>query len=269
MISTPKCPPLFAPLALLALCALALFFSCKKNRVEALTAPARPAATPRPAEQLLGRLRERQTADSWDRLYARADVFADGVSASAQIVWVRDSAIWIQVKKLGVEAARILVTPDSLWAINRIDRVYTAQSMIRIADEYRLPGGFDLIQNLLLGRAAIADTSGEWRSDIRDEMHRVFRREDGRLTEYYLEEGPLTLRRAAFSDLSRAAQASVMFGAYLRKSKAVGLFPYSRTLYAYSGQTGELRMDMQFTELAPGAYRPIRFEIPAHYERME
>lgn len=269
MIPTPKSSSLPAPLALLALCALALFFSCKKNRAEALTAPARPAATLRSPEQLLSRLRERQAADFWERLYARADVFADGVGASAQIVWVRDSAIWIQVKKLGIEAARVLITPDSLWAINRVDRVYTAQSLTRIADEYRLPGGFELIQDLLLGRATIADPSEAWLSDIRDEMHRVFCRKDGQLIEYYLEEGPLTLRRSAFSDLSRAAQASVMFGAYLRKSKAVGLFPYSRTLYAYSAQTGELRMDMQFTELTPGAYKPIRFEIPAHYERME
>mgnify|MGYP005846072291 CR=1 FL=1 len=261
--------PTLLPLLVLALCALALFFSCKKNRNEARIAPARPAVTPRPPAELLARLREPRPADLLGRLYARADVFADGASATAQIVWVRDSAIWVQVKKLGVEAARVLITPDSLWAINRMDRVYTAQSMARIADEYRLPGGFELIQDLLLGRAPPADSPDEWRSDIRDELHRVFRKKEGQLTEYFLEEGPLALRRAAFSDLSRTAQAAVMFGAYMQKSRAIGLFPYSRALYAYSPQTGELRMEMQFTELAPGAYKPMRFEIPAHYERME
>ena len=53
------------------------------------------------------------------RLDGLVGVEQDGstVSATANLIWLRDSVVWINVKKFGIEGARALLTPDASMSL--------------------------------------------------------------------------------------------------------------------------------------------------------
>lgn len=64
----------------------------------------------------------------------------------------RDSAIWISVNAvLGIEAARLLITPDSIRLINKLDKEYRLRSIHYLEELTGIPLNFFDLQSLLLG----------------------------------------------------------------------------------------------------------------------
>lgn len=111
---------------------------------------------------LWNQLREPRLA--YETFAGKAHVNYDGVGNSqsfdVNIRLEKDRRIWVSVTALlGLEAARILITPDSLQAIDRLHRdVYS----MRLSDAGQLlpfPADFQLLQSLILGEALPAGTS--------------------------------------------------------------------------------------------------------------
>lgn len=64
----------------------------------------------------------------------------------------RDSMIWISVTPgLGLEAARILITQDSLFFMNRINKEYVCSDFSYISQRFKVDVDFNMLQSLLLG----------------------------------------------------------------------------------------------------------------------
>src|SRR5690606_1391550 len=118
--------------------------------------PALPATEVRSAGFLVEKLKNRDVSGI-KTLTARAEIFAEGegrsVAANANIIWIRDSVLWVNVKKLGVEAARALVTKDSIYLINRLDKTYSIKGLESLQKQYSLPAGFALLQDAVLASA--------------------------------------------------------------------------------------------------------------------
>lgn len=72
-------------------------------------------------------------------------------SASYRIHMLQDSLIWIKVSKLGFEGARVLIRPDSIFVLNRINKEVYAEDY-SIAEKYTgLKADFGVLQDLLVG----------------------------------------------------------------------------------------------------------------------
>lgn len=64
----------------------------------------------------------------------------------------RDSMIWISVSPgLGLEAARILITQDSLYFMNRINKEYFTSDFSYITNRFKVDIDYNMLQSLLLG----------------------------------------------------------------------------------------------------------------------
>lgn len=75
----------------------------------------------------------------------------NNLSASYRINIVQDSLIMIRVIKL-IEAARILITTDSVYIQNRISNQYIVCDFSIAEETLGLPADFGLIQDMLLGQ---------------------------------------------------------------------------------------------------------------------
>ena len=73
---------------------------------------------------------------------AQAKVFMEGngqsIGVNANIIWIRDSLMWMNVKKFGLEAARVLVTKDSVFVLNRLEKTYAARGLESLQRQYIL-----------------------------------------------------------------------------------------------------------------------------------
>ncbi|MDO8366977.1 MAG: DUF4292 domain-containing protein [Saprospiraceae bacterium] len=202
---------------------------------------------------------------------AQAKVFIEGngqsIGATANIIWIRDSIMWLNIKKFGLEAARALVTRDSVFVLNRLEKTYSAQGLESLQRQYSLPAGFDLVQSLLLASPwFFPDIILE--SDIKDGLHRLTGSNGRFSTDYRMEEQAYWLRQEIFLQPRDARTMSVLFENY-KKTELAGWFPYLRTVEAFSPESGNLRLSIELNDVEFNIPKSFRFEIPKHYKLEE
>jgi hypothetical protein len=72
----------------------------------------------------------------------------------------KDRVIWVLINaSFGIEAFRILVTPDSVKVISKLDKTYKLRSVNYLQDVAHLPVDFKVLQDLLVGNAIYVDSS--------------------------------------------------------------------------------------------------------------
>jgi len=254
-------------------CGLLLFFiSAKQNgctrkvRDDAIV----PATSLRSTDFLLRQLEQRQLPEI-ESMTARAKVFAESdgmaIEASANLIWIRDSVLWMNIKKLGIEAARVLVTRDSVFILNRLEKTFEARAIAALQREYSLPDGFAFLQYFLLATAWLP-TDLHLQADIKDDLHRLSGSNNLLAADYRLEEGSFVLRRETFIQQRDSRILSLQFGGF-EKLPGAGTFPYIRRIEAFSPETGALNLDLVLTDIETNVPKSYRFDVPGHYQRME
>ena len=92
----------------------------------------------------------------FDYLTTRSKInFDDGdrkIGATANIRMKKDSIIWFSITPgFGIEAARGMVTRDSLYLMNRLEKNYYAYSFQELSQKLSLNLSYDILQSALLG----------------------------------------------------------------------------------------------------------------------
>ena len=263
----------FAPITLGIWLFCSLFLLSAKEtgcRQGAVNGAIRPATETRSTSYLKKKLRTHEH-DDLKYINAQAKIFMEGngqsIGATANIIWVRDSVMWLNVKKFGLEAARALVTRDSVFVLNRLDKTYSARGLESLQRQYSLPAGFELIQSLLLASPWFFSDI-ELQSGIKDGEHQLSGSNGRYSAEYRLEEEPFWLKKELFLQPRDTRAMSVLFENY-KKTEATGWFPYLRTVEASSAETGDLRLSIELNDVEFNVPKSIRFEIPKHYEKAE
>jgi len=72
----------------------------------------------------------------------------------------KDSMIWVSINvALGIEAFRILITPDSVKVLDKLKKVARVRSVSYLQEDIQLPVDFKAVQDLLIGNPVYFDTS--------------------------------------------------------------------------------------------------------------
>ena len=204
-------------------------------------------------------------------LNAQAKIHVDGdgqsMSANANIIWIRDSIMWINVKKFGLEAVRALITRDSIFMLNRINKTWSARGLESLERQYSLPDGFGLLQQFILASAWL-DPKMEMQADIKDNFHRLSGANGLLAADYRVEEGSFLLRSQTFMQPKEARNVSLSFDNY-KKIPLAGQFPYLRRIEAFSPETGNMRLEIELTDVEINVPKNFRFEVPGFYEKEE
>jgi len=81
----------------------------------------------------------------------KADFDNRSIPITAQLRMRKDSVIWMSISALmGIEAARVHITPDSVKMINRLNATYFVGGIESLSKEYNLPFSFYELQDVLL-----------------------------------------------------------------------------------------------------------------------
>jgi len=83
-----------------------------------------------------------------------------GNDVTAFIRMQKDSVIWVSINAiLGIEAMRILITPDSVKMLNKLDKVVQLRSMSYLQEVTQLPFDFHTLQQLIIGNPVYLDSN--------------------------------------------------------------------------------------------------------------
>lgn len=75
----------------------------------------------------------------------------ENTSFSGNIYAVKDSVIWVSLQKLGLEVFRLLVTPDSLKLLDRINKICVLTEIKTFNEVLHTGFDFDLLQAMITG----------------------------------------------------------------------------------------------------------------------
>ncbi len=250
-----------------ALLLLLLFLagSCSSSRK---TTDKRTAGERTP-EYLMRQLITQQVDAEW--MDARAKVnYDDGylsIGATADIRLRRDSVLWVAVRKLGFEVGRMLVTPDSVYVIDRINNEYLVKDLSYFTDRYQVPADFQVLQSLVLGNPFFLMTRGlEANAEV--PYYHLSGRQGNTESHYWIDSGSYRLQRMSFNDNDSERKVEVSFEDY-GQGKEDEKFSYLRNLKLDSRETGQMSIGIRFSEVEFNVPKNIRFEIPHRYTRVD
>lgn len=121
------------------------FFSCSGPKVVSGSGEALSRSA------LKAKLKSIEIPSEWlvcsGRVAIRSEEF--GGSGTFRMHVQKDSAVWIQLTKLGFEIGRVLITQDSILAINKIQSTYIQEPIEKMIDLYGADIRLHQVQNLI------------------------------------------------------------------------------------------------------------------------
>ncbi len=148
---------------LLPLFFLILFLTSCKTQRSVIKEPIKEYG----ADYLFEKLKENELKFDWFSAKFSLDMILDkkNTSFSGQIRMCKDSIIWITLSPaLGIEAARLIITTDSVKFINRINKEYFVGDYFLVNNFLDSNVDFDVLQSILIGNDLTYYEDGKFRA---------------------------------------------------------------------------------------------------------
>ena len=192
------------------------------------------------------------------------------VKGTGYIKMRKDSVIWIAVKKLGVEGGRVLITPDSFFMINRLEKYYMAKPMSYVRNLAGLAStgnnlsDFRNLYDLLLGNV-VMNFDEKYDVKMKTPNYILRQEKEGVLSEYWTNGNNFTLGKMKLLQKEGNKSAICTFEDY-KSLTSSQIFSYIRTLNLSSEETGILNLELDFSKIKIDEPTNIYFSIPSRYE---
>lgn len=249
---------------ILLLAILLIASSCKSIRK--ITAAKPDELSPAKVQQ---RMIRNQVQAEW--LTGKAKIGFEGLGqkmgATSTIKLRKDSVLWMNVKKLGFEVARVKVTPDSVFVLNRLRNEYMAEGLDYLEQEYNLPADFNSLQALILGNP-IFYVNRNLKLENTPEAYRLFASEGSKMNDFWLTPESFLLNKMSFEDKSSRRSLAFLLQEYAETSDNQN-FSYLRNVDLNSQETGQVSIEISFSKVVLNEPTAFRFDIPKRYTRVD
>lgn len=177
----------------------------------------------------------------------------------------KDSALWISVNvALGIEAFRVLITPDSVKVLNKIDKIVQLRSVSALQEMTQLPFSFTELQDVIIGNPVFLDST-----------ILSYKTDEGTVSLFILNEffrHMLTVNRSNYTlqnsklddtDPGRARTCLVVYSDYQQKDNR--LFSAFRKITVT--EKNKLDIQMEYKQFGFNEELNFPFSIPKNYKR--
>jgi len=122
-------------------------------------------------------------------------------SATVDLRMKRDSLIWMSITKLGIEGARVLITRDSAYVIDRINNSYEVYDFKALGSKFNFTLSFDILQAAILGNLPVAKNHKDKLKVMKDkEFYLLRQRQDSVVVDNYVSIEDYKLKKALFRE---------------------------------------------------------------------
>jgi len=185
---------------------------------------------------------------------------------TANIKMRKDSLLWLNVKKFGAEAARVQITPDSVYVIDRIHKEYAIKDFNFIEERFNLPADLKTLEQFLLGNPILMDEKME--ADVDGDNYLLTKKVETTAQSYWMDGVSFLLAKMAFNDVRYNRSVQISLGEYTEIDEKQK-FSYFRSLELDSRETGPVSIDIKFSKLEINIPKDIKFQIPDRYTKID
>ena len=220
-------------------------------------------------QTLLATLAQHQVQADWLQGKCRVS-FDDGrmsVSASSTIKMKRDSLIWMNVKKLGFEIARAMITKDSMYLLDRINNEYAVEPISYIEERFRLPANLSMLQQILLGNPVYLTTSN-LKSDLDEDdgTYRLSAQEGDKRNDFWFSMPAFQFDEMKVEESEARRSLRIQLQDY-QDAGANRDFSYLRLIEVDSRETGRASIELEFNQVEINEPLEFNFSVPSRYRR--
>lgn len=177
----------------------------------------------------------------------------------------KDSVIWVSIiAALGIEGFKVLITPDSVKVINKIDKVIQFRSVEYLREVARIPLSFVELQDLLIGNPVYLDSNIV---SYKKEERTVSLISVGQLFKHLLTISgeDYTLQHSKLDDVDpiRARTADITYGGYENKN---GIH-FSTVRRITVSEKTKLEIRLEFKQWDFNGDLSFPFNIPRNYKQ--
>jgi hypothetical protein len=248
-----------------AFCFLFLFSACKKHSV-----PVSSTAAPERTDKISARNLEFQSFSARGRMHLEE---GDGskLSSNLSLRIRKDSLIWASVvPALGIEVARLRITPDSVHLVNRLNKTFFAGDYSLIREKFKVDVTFAMVQALLLGNY-LPGEAGQDKVMTEPPLQHIRREQASMLIDQFLDLTDLKLKKLSIRDQQTNNALNVDYSAF--ESVEGNTFPRSARILVQQNNGAETKgtnAALEYSKISinePGLTFP--FSIPQGYTRKQ
>lgn len=190
----------------------------------------------------------------------------EGVSGKSYIRMRKDSIIWSSVKKLSIEAVRMLVTENSYASVNRIDKTYQKGTTKTALAKMGVSLDFADLQQAIFGNVIIPDTTSI--TIEKEGVHYIIKAIDQDLQlKYWINGYDLELDKVLMID-HRAREIQIDYDDY-RTLDSGEKVPFYRHYAVPYDHRGDAEVFMKVKKIEINIPKKTRFSISNRYERID
>ncbi len=176
----------------------------------------------------------------------------------------KDKIIWISITSILGEAFRVMITPDSVKVLNKLDKLYQLRSVSYIKEISHLPFDFSELQSIILGNPIYLDSNILY---YRKEPQGISVLSIGKVFRNYLtlNTGDLSLKHSKLDDVDqmKARSCDITYGDY-EKDNGVLFSTYRKIVVA---EKARLDVELNFNKYSFNETLEFPFSIPKNYKR--
>jgi outer membrane biogenesis lipoprotein LolB len=181
-----------------------------------------------------------------------------------KVMMVKDSLIWCSVSKLGMEAIRIQIRPDSIMVLDRLEKRYAEADYAFLQKITGMDLDFQALESLLTGRINFVKDS--LRADAKSKIpHRFLGRKDSTYFSYHLSAENFKVKHMEAENSGRNQKTFITYSAF--KNLDGNILPEYILLTVVKPERNQLQLTHTKIERNPESL-PILFNIPDNYSRV-
>lgn len=195
---------------------------------------------------------------------ADLDINGDQNDVTMNIRIQKDKKIWVIVTAAGgiVEVARAMITPDSLFLLNKLEKTYTKKPFSYIYKYTNQQVNFDLLQAVLSGNA-VPDFMTVKSNLIQENGIWILSGKNGDLAYQSVFNTLLKVTETTLNDAKAGQAFKVSYGKYTPLNNA--LFPSSLNINTMSG-IKKMNIGIEFSKIESNVPVDFPFNVPKNYE---
>jgi hypothetical protein len=233
-------------------------------------APVNPVVGKYTATELIQKLDEQKVNADWMSSGLDMDVQSPSLSMGlgGEARYRKDSIIWMTVKKFGIEMARVKVTQDSAFMIDRYHSTYSAESLKFVEQKYNLPANFDALQRILLGLPVYMIDKKLLKLTTDDAGNYTLSGTNGtREVKYTIDPNTTKIIQMNFLEPASGKNVIITYSDYGNLPDGQS-FAFVRNLQLESPETGKMSAKIEIEKSVEiNVPKKLKFDIPSGYTR--
>lgn len=185
--------------------------------------------------------------------------------AKTNIRIIKDSLIWLNIKKFGLEVSRIMFDQDSVYIIYRFEKVYEKGSFADLSRAFDLDITFDKLQTFFVGQTLAPDPTLS-QSTALETQYLLETQHESYFVDYFIDRRSLLVNQFDIED-AQGSKVTIRYDDY--KSLDNGQeFSYFREYVAHVESESDTKIEIDISSIEFDADFTIKFEIPSHYTEL-